>query len=88
MFHDSNSITVTRRDCLDPHGIPVKSPFSHGFPMGKTAGYGSLHLARHAGHALEADGAHGMRWDDAPGGEGFVEGEMVERRKCCTYSDL
>ena len=33
MFHDSNSITVTRRDCLDPHGIPVKSPFSHGFPM-------------------------------------------------------
>ena len=56
--------------------------------MGKTAGYGSLHLARHAGHALEADGAHGMRWDDAPGGEGFVEGEMVERRKCCTYSDL
>ena len=56
--------------------------------MGKTAGYGSLHLARHAGHALEADGAHGMRWDDAPGGEGFVEGEMVERRKRCTYSDL
>ena len=62
--------------------------FPHGFPMGKTAGYGSLHLARHAGHALEADGAHGMRWDDAPGGEGFVEGEMVERRKRCTYSDL